>query len=429
MKNDSDVIFEIAAVEKAAGLQLKGAWVKGHQDEHVDYHELSLEAQLNVLADELATAALIHHMENEEPLPMLPLPSTNIYLCTVEGATVTSREKRLIQQRLPETEMRDFLMDKYDWTISTWQQIDWDTFRIARNAVQPGRVGRKGMAKFVMKWTSKWIAVGRRTSRYSGTDDVCPLCKEEEDYDHVVTCPQRDEWRQSFIEKLDHYLKHQHTEPTIRAMIREGFKDWMNSVPHEISEYKQSKAKNLTWHHAARGFFDKNWSEAQEWYFRTLEAQHRREFPDSPKPKFLFKDGYTGCRWLAKLIGFVWTGINDGWSKRNISVHGPGIQSEREREKLELSVETLYNLSDQLCNHDRVLFEQPREKILELRTTDLKIWVRDTQQIVKLGLRDAREQAKHGVQDIRNFFTVLNEEVTPEIQEEDVDNSIQAAPD
>jgi hypothetical protein len=429
MKNDSDVIFEIAAVEKAAGLQMKGEWVKGHQDDHADYQDLPLEAKLNVLADELATMALNQHREHDQPLPMNPLPSTNVYLCTEEGALVTSREKRLIQQRLPETEMRDFLMDKYDWNIHTWQQIEWDAFRIARNAVQPGRKGRQGMAKFVTKWTSKWIAVGRRTARYSGTEDLCPLCKAEEDYDHIVTCPLRDEWRAAFIEKLDVYLKRQHTEPTVRVMIREGFKDWMNSVPHETSEHKQSTAQNLTWHHAARGYFDTNWAEAQEWYFRTLERQHRREFPDSQNPKYRTKDGYTGCRWLSKLIGFIWTGIQDGWSKRNIVVHGPGIQSEREREKLELSVETLYNLSDQLCNHDRIIFEPPKEKIMEMRTMDLKIWVRDTQQIVKLGLRDARKQAKHGVQDIRNFFTLPRTEEPPPTAEVQLDTSVEAAPD
>ena len=305
MKNDSDAIYEIAAVEKAAGLTFKGNWVKGHQDEHVEYTELPVEAKLNVLADELATAALRTHMERDTPLPMLPLPNTNVYLCTVEGGMVTSQEKRLIQQRLPETEMRDFIMDKYDWSIATWKQINWEAFRIARNAVQPGRAGRPEMEKFVIKWTSKWLAVGRRTSRYSGTDDVCPLCKAEEDYDHLVTCPCQDAWRESFcISKLDTYMKRQHTEPSVRVMIRDGFKDWMESIPHTTSAYKQITAENLTWHHAARGYFDKNWSKAQEWYYRTLETQHCHEFPDSSSPKFHSKDGYTGCRWLAKLIGF-----------------------------------------------------------------------------------------------------------------------------
>ena len=69
------------------------------------------------------------------------------------------------------------------------------------------------------------------------------------------------------------------------------------------------------------------------------------------------------------------------------------------------------------------------EKILELRTVDLKIWVRDMQQIVKLGLRDAREQAKHGVQDIRNFFTVVTPDAPTNDDEDHADTTTEAAPD
>ena len=110
---------------------------------------------------------------------------------------------------------------------------------------------------------------------------------------------------------------------------------------------------------------------------------------------------------MAKLIRYIWQEIQILWKSRNVEVHGNGLQSEKERESLELTVDTLYNTSTALCQHDKVLFERPREEIKQLRTGDLKIWVRDTSQVVKLGLRDdARIQDKHGVQDIRNFFTL-----------------------
>ena len=138
IQNDSDVIFEIAATEKAAGITIKGEWVKGHQDEQVEYSELPLSAQLNVLADELATKALLQHEEEEAPLPMLPLPSTSVYMGLDEGGLVTSRERSYLQKRIPETEMRDYLMDKYDWDVATWNMIDWDAFKTARSGLKPG---------------------------------------------------------------------------------------------------------------------------------------------------------------------------------------------------------------------------------------------------------------------------------------------------
>lgn len=402
LQNDSDVIFEIAATEKAAGININGAWVKGHQDDTMDYADLPFSAQLNVLADELATHALTEHEDRGNPHPMLPLPSTGVYLGLDEGGLVTSRERGLIQRRIPETEMRDFLMDKYEWDMEIWNMIDWDAFKSARSGL------RKGQGKFVIKWTTKWLAVSRRTQRYGQGDAKCKQCGLEEDYDHLIQCPQRSEWRDRFATRLDSYLKKQDTEPAIRTLIRDGFKEWMLGIPYRDQTKFQSNRENLSWHHAARGYFHKGLTKEQERYYRVMENRHKCEAPDSIKPKYRSKDGYSGHQWMTKLIRFIWKELQELWTSRNTSVHGDGIQSQQERENLIRTVETLYNTSTALCQHDRVIFDVPREEIQQLRTSDLRIWVRDASQIVKAGLRDARFQEKRGVQDIRNFFLLLN---------------------
>jgi hypothetical protein len=402
IQNDSDVIFEIAATEKAAGITIKGEWVKGHQDDQVDYSELPLSAQLNVLADEMATKALHQHEEEQTPLPMLPLRSTGVYMGLDEGGLVTSRERGYLQKRIAETEMRDYLMDKYDWDMETWNMIDWKAFKSARSGSQPGR------SKFVTKWTTKWIAVNRRTHRYGHGDDTCKRCGMEEDYDHLLQCPQRDDWRHQFSDRLAAFLRKQDTAPELRTVICGGLQEWLRGTPQEHLTKRQSFKATLSWHHAARGYFNKGLSKAQDRYYRMLEAQHQREAPESPKPKFRSSDGYTGHRWMTKLIRFIWQDIQGLWKQRNVEVHGEGRQSEKERENLERTVDTLYNTSTALCQHDRVIFDLPREEIKQMRQSDLKIWVRDASQIVKTGLKDARIQEKRGVQDIRNFFRMVN---------------------
>jgi hypothetical protein len=227
----------------------------------------------------------------------------------------------------------------------------------------------------------------------------------EEDYDHLIRCPQRQPWRDSFCSTLNDYLKKQDTAPELRRLIREGLREWMNSVPDNLIQYDQSTNTKISWHHAVRGYFNKGIARAQERHYRVLEQRHRQMVPHAVRPKFRRKDGYTGQRWMAKLIRFIWQEIQSLWKARNVEVHGEGLQSEKEREALELTVDTLYNTSSSLCQHDKILFERPRDYIKQLRTSDLKIWVRDTSQVVKMGLKDARIQDKQGVQDIRNFFT------------------------
>jgi len=81
---------------------------------------------------------------------------------------------------------------------------------------------------------------------------------------------------------------------------------------------------------------------------------------------------------MSKLIRFIWQELHGLWQERNIDVHGEGRQSEKERETLERTVETLYNTSTALCQHDRVIFEirvkETRNNLLVLEAANYVIW-------------------------------------------------------
>ena len=64
--NDIDYVTAIRSLHKSLGLKFKPEWVKGHQDDRVEYSNLSLNAKLNVDTDNLAT----QHMFGKRHMPV-----------------------------------------------------------------------------------------------------------------------------------------------------------------------------------------------------------------------------------------------------------------------------------------------------------------------------------------------------------------------
>jgi hypothetical protein len=108
LKPYHDVTMTLGEVREGLPLQLIYRHVKSHQDDKCDFDDLTRPAQLNVLADHRATAALDElHAARKTP-EFYPLPACRGYLCDASGY-ITSREIRTLRTELPEYELRAYL--------------------------------------------------------------------------------------------------------------------------------------------------------------------------------------------------------------------------------------------------------------------------------------------------------------------------------
>jgi hypothetical protein len=99
--------------------------VKGHQDNHAAYSDLSLEAQLNVDAD--AEAGYFQCMYPAQR-PLIPrLPSNHIQL-HLDGKVVCSHLKRTIRDAATVPGYLGYISTCFHWPSSVAATIDWQAY-------------------------------------------------------------------------------------------------------------------------------------------------------------------------------------------------------------------------------------------------------------------------------------------------------------
>jgi hypothetical protein len=398
--NDQDLIHQIEEVEtRISPAKIHSAWVKGHQDDTKELTDLEFPALLNVFADRLATTALVDHMTRAKPAPLLALPTTTVYLGREEGDLVTSTEKSILNHRFFETELRHYLQDKFDWKDETYIAINWSAYSRAIQSLTPS------LQVFVTKWCVNWIQVNRREQHTGFHDGLCPCCGSEEDYDHLLQCPSRSQWREDFLQNLRQHFDKLKTDPAIRSQIIAGLSHWVSGGSDETNPAPCYTDLSLNWAHFLRGYINQGYSARQERYYRVQEKSFRQQHPDSQEPQFQSKDGFTGIQWTARLILFLWKEIRELWKTRNTAVHGPNtLESHKERQILLRKCEALYGQIDDLRSYDRKYLDRPIEETKELPLASLRAWVKVTIPLIRLGRKDAADHAIKGVDDIRSFF-------------------------
>jgi hypothetical protein len=183
---DHDALVTIAESSAKLPENFRTKHVHGHQDNALEYEELSRPAQLNVDADELATTALQSALAEGATAPqMIPLPSCQAYLLNREGCIISIH----IRLSMPEENLKNHLQRHQGWTDNTINRIDWESFAKPRAKLTPN------LMVFSTKLSSDWLPVAVRQQRHQFLPtNECHLCGEPEITEHLFLCKQRGEW-------------------------------------------------------------------------------------------------------------------------------------------------------------------------------------------------------------------------------------------
>ena len=121
LQADWDVVVEIhRALAVLPGITLRH--IKGHQDRKTRYDNLTLLAQLNVDADDMATLYQTSH-GRQRPIVLLT-DTAKVHLITPEG-TVTSRYSTALRFLATYTPLMRSLEERNGWSPQVRQLINW----------------------------------------------------------------------------------------------------------------------------------------------------------------------------------------------------------------------------------------------------------------------------------------------------------------
>jgi hypothetical protein len=158
--------------------RLASLHVCAHQVEHCEFNLLPLPAQLNVLADELASEVLADLRAADQPTEFYPLPACRVYLRDGTGH-ITCYEKRTPTNEFPEYKIRAYLQQRNGWTAHTLYSINWTAYRAAISALTDQ------VRTIVIKVSHDWLPVSVRERRCGAVTAMYPKCLQLETVRHL----------------------------------------------------------------------------------------------------------------------------------------------------------------------------------------------------------------------------------------------------
>ena len=105
--------------------QPKLCHIKGHQDREILYEVLDPIAQMKVDADRLATIELREFGTEHVSVPLNPFCKVVLH---IEQRTITREIERSVQEELFLRKLRIYTCDRFGWTESTFESVDWDMY-------------------------------------------------------------------------------------------------------------------------------------------------------------------------------------------------------------------------------------------------------------------------------------------------------------
>ena len=368
MDPEWDVLAEIWVTRDALGDHAI-EWVKGHQDDKKPHADLDLKAQLNVDADKLAESYITDN-PTQQHSHVVMLPTSGDQLNPPQG-TITHNVKKEISLARHAGPLRRHLRGKFDWSEEVFDDISWESFRLAMRRLEKHKVT-------LNKHVNGYTPVGRRVNRYHPKyPKQCLSCQaEEETAHHLLTCPAREQWRKDLITGLHrHFQKASNETPwDVQELLLEGTKMVIegrdpDSIAHSdaVADIRLAQ-EAIGWTEVFRGRFSTTWK------------RHQDEFlGDSATRK------NSGQTWLTRIAKFFleqWLAL---WKQRNGDRHGHDRMTRQaaDKRKAVTDLELLYQYKDQIGPHLNWIMSTPLDQMKQKRTYVLRAWISNFGPVIK----------------------------------------------
>ena len=382
--------------------ELKLEYVRGHQDRKTAYDRLSLLAQLNVDADEMATIYQCDHGTSQPLVLMTPL--AGVHLVSPNG-THTSKYDAAIRHQATYPGLLKYIQTRNEWTDHATNNINWK----AHGSILRKRI--KDRTHFV-KLVHGVVPTCRQVHRHDPIRSLCPLCRQtQEDWTHVLQCThtQRDQLRKTLVEKMNTKCKTLGTRPLLQRVLVDALTKWMAQDTPDMAldpaEYPPDvnrlirRQNAIGWKHLWLGRFSVEWSDMQDNFYTRNPTSD-----DAKKKKKL-----TGQRWQVAIIGEIWDQWRVIWDSRNQDLHGADERQRAEVETREVrrDIRDLYDLRARLDPHLQALFHPDIATQYERPNWFNRNWLAIHAPTMRENLKQVTVRAKAGVRSIRDFLVPL----------------------
>ena len=250
-------------------------------------------------------------------------------ICCIEGQYVNNNLYLQLQERIMGGRLKRFLIEKYGWTDSIFENISWAAHHAAIK--QYPILKRPTLVKYI----HGWLATTKRRSREGFTRDAgCPLCAQEDSKYHFLWCTnvQLNTLRELFWKQLASQIAIK-TAAGCSQVFLAGLGTTRGAPPptdHTIQEWPPelqeaySHQCSIGWDQVLLGRLSISWEKVA-----AVDPPHAGNFHSHT--------------WTKTIIRLGWTYGMDLWKARNAIIHGTeGPISASEIQRTQLLVKVMY---------------------------------------------------------------------------------------
>ena len=401
LQPDWDVLIEIQhAMTQMPEITLQ--FIKGHQDRSVRFERLSLLAQLNVEADEMAT--LFQNTHGADRPVVIMSPRTRAHLVTSEG-TITSRYPEALRTAYTRPALQQYIQRRNQWSDATFASVNWTAHGIVlRNHFT--------LRLHFSKLVHDILPTAYHLNKMDKGRRCCPCCSHPiETRDHILRCPHpsRNKWRHAMLTDIQDTFGTLHfTYPPLLSLLLDTVREWMYHDEASKIEYTVDYCRympelhllirqqnKIGWRQMFQGRFSLEWSRIQgDYYYRTRDERQGQ----------IHK--FTGDNWQVKLITLLWKHWRELWKQRNQDVHGHDAATTAlaEAKDVRRRLEQIYDKRFHMEPSVQTLLHQDLHQHLRQPTWVVKNWLTINTPIFRDSIRRVRTRATRGVRSIRSYF-------------------------
>lgn len=304
-KKHADLLSEIHTLLKNnKHIQWNWEHIKGHQDKHLAYENLSPMQQLNVQMDTEAKKYW-EKMYHDPNFSHCHLPQKEgIWGIWKASERLTHWDQEEVRKLYFRPAAHEYWETRRSFDPTT---IDWEG---------QGETLRKSpipMQLFIPKWNTKFLSIGKNLVRWKlRLSDACSRCGQPETHPHhILRCQHlgaRQIWKQK-MKDLDVWLGSRQTKPDLHKYILKRIKQWyrdpIQPLPTEytypsdhVSWTMIASQDDIGWGNFIDGFLHLDWEGVQQAYYEYIGSRK------------------TGRRWVETLIRQFWNIAWDMWVHR-----------------------------------------------------------------------------------------------------------------
>jgi ribonuclease HI len=336
LRSDADITNQAATLLQ--GLPVEYHHVKSHQDKNRD-NRLSFEAQINIIADEMAT--------RQRQLMTKPFLHAKKLGCTLslDSVMITRDSQKWLIDSASRIPMMDYFHKKLKWTAKIFHSIEWDIQHTVLNSYDVNDQRR------ILKFCHGWLPTNKRLHREGLAPSArCPLCNHLEETNlHLLVCPHQSQQKirddlYFYLQKDIHNMGNGELNNIIEIALQDSVENqaWtpdINNTSNNLRDYVIDQ-NCIGWNQLYNGRIAKSLVHTMDEHFNNLGANGFQ---------------YSGKRWTKMLIRNIWNTVLKLWKNRNDFIYKQDRAKMEEtiRENLANMVATCFGKAQELTWQDR----------------------------------------------------------------------------